>query len=209
MQCLMKLDAPRKMSLANEQNSQDIVSPVGCLDDLNALEKLLVDDKHMQRFSAGMSFICGTSGKARGTDCCYKLIDYFFTRQFLTQCSWTGATRLSDGNVQEFAGEPSTSYEVPGKIPLKFFNKTRTLFLHLIIKADKDFSVIECEQFFKTVLKNSKQRVHAKCLTSKHKNRPKNLKYNVRKTNDENQQTEVTDENVANKDGQEGNINAM
>lgn len=157
------------------QHDQHVLTPVGSVDELAALERALEDRKVVQQFSGGMSFICGITGKAQGTDCCYKLIDYFFTREFLTQCSWTGLVRLSDANSQQ---DPSTSADGTAKVPLKFYKNIRALFLNLIMQADKDFSELDCEKFFKTVLKNSKQRLSAKVLTSKHKNRPKNLKYN-------------------------------
>ncbi|XP_062535017.1 uncharacterized protein LOC134204204 [Armigeres subalbatus] len=156
-----------------KSNAQDVFSPVDSLIELSALEKSLEDDKLMQKYLSGMSFICGATGKSQGMDCCYKLIDYFFTRKFLTQCSWTGMVRL--GGSQP---EPSTSSDPGPKVPLKFYKSTRALFLNLIMQADKDFSEVDCEKFFKVVLKNSKQRLSAKALTSKHKNRPSNMKYN-------------------------------
>lgn len=185
-------DAPQKVYLAKEHDTGSIITPVDSLDDLNNLEKLLEDQKNMQKLSTSMAFICGTGGKAQGVDCCYKLVDYFFTRQFLTQCSWTGATRLADTNAGSGPSDgnesgPSTSSGGVGKVPLKFFRKTRQLFLNLVMRADKDFSELDSEKFFKTVLKNSKQRTTAKNLTSKHKNRPTNLKYKTNKSNDENQ----------------------
>lgn len=159
---------------STKQQVQPAFSAVDSVDDLKALEKSLEDSTKMQTFLSGMSFICGTTGKAQGVDCCYKLIDYFFTRMFLTQCSWTGMVRKSDGNTQQ---EPSTSADAEPKIPLKFYGNTRRLFVNLVRQADKDFSELDGEKFFKTILKNSKQRLSAKMLTSKHKNRPTNLKY--------------------------------
>lgn len=203
VESMVENDAPQKMYLSKEHDTKSIIAPVECLDDLNNLEKLLDDQKTLQKLSSSMAFICGTSGKAQGIDCCYKLIDFFFTRQFLTQCSWTGATRLTDANARsgpsdgiesgpsdEIESGPSTSSGVVGKVPLKFFRKTRQLFLNLVMRADKDFSELDSEKFFKTVLKNSKQRTTAKSLTSKHKNRPTNLKYKTNKSNDENQPDE-------------------
>ncbi|KAL1378931.1 hypothetical protein pipiens_015264 [Culex pipiens pipiens] len=138
------------------------------LEELDALEKQLHDDAQMRKYLTGMSFICGTSDKARAVDCCYKLIDYFVTRDFLTQCSWTGIARASDG----------TETTTEKKIPMKFYVKFRALFTSLVLLVDRDFSEFQCEKFFKTILKNAKQRLFAKTMTSRQKNRPCNLKYN-------------------------------
>lgn len=154
---------------------QSVLTPVDSKEELDALERSLEDTKLMQQFAHGMNFICGITGKSQGVDCCYRLIDHFFTRQLLTQCSWTGMVRLKDANSQQ---EPSGSVDTGAKIPLKFYKNIRALFLSLIRQADKDFSELECEKFFKTILKNSKQRLSVRVLTSKHKNRPINLKYN-------------------------------
>ena len=126
-----------------------------------------------------MKFVCGSEGKSNGVDCCYKLIDYFFTREFLTECSWTGNSRIKDEN-KAVNGQSVEGPDSGGKIPLKFYRNVRTLFLKLIIEADKDFTELKCEEFFKRVMKNSKQRLNAKTC-SKHKSRPKNLKYTERK----------------------------
>ncbi|XP_065075516.1 uncharacterized protein LOC135699241 [Ochlerotatus camptorhynchus] len=187
MELLTNDDQPHKAVGLTEHATENVVSPVSCLDELNALETLLGEEKRMQQFLTGMTFICANNGKAHGMDCCYKLIDYFFTRQFLTQCSWTGAARLTNSNAERRDGEPSMSNDAGGKGSLKCFKKVRKLFLNLILRADRDFSEVNCENFFKTVLKNSKQITISKCQNSKHKNRPKNLKYKSSKQNDENQ----------------------
>lgn len=145
-----------------------VIKPVASLEELDALERQLQDDAQMRKYLTGMSFICGTSDKARAVDCCYKLIDYFVTRDFLTQCSWTGIARASDGS------ETTTEK----KIPMKFYVKFRALFTSLVLLVDRDFSEFQCEKFFKTILKNAKQRLFAKTMTSRQKNRPCNLKYN-------------------------------
>lgn len=117
--------ATQKDTILTKQQAQHVLTPVGSVEELEALERALDDGKLVQQYSCGMSFICGITGKAQGTDCCYKLIDYFFTRQFLTQCSWTGMVRLTDANSQE---EPSTRADAGAKVPLKFYKNIRALF---------------------------------------------------------------------------------
>ena len=154
-------------------------SPVNSVEELANLEESLKDDNVMRAYISNMKFVCGSEGKSNGVDCCYKLIDYFFTREFLTECSWTGNSRIKDEN-KAVNGQSVEGPDSGGKIPLKFYRNVRTLFLKLIIEADKDFTELKCEEFFKRVMKNSKQRLNAKTC-SKHKNRPKNLKYTERK----------------------------
>lgn len=148
-------------------NNENLIQPVNSLEELNALEETLKNDATMRNHIDGMCFICGNSGKSNGTDCCYKLIDYFVTRHFLLRCSWTG-------NARALNPKQSTN----SKVPLKFYKGFRKLFLKLVMLADKDFTEMDCESFFKRVMKNSKQRLEAKINASKHKNRPTKLKYN-------------------------------
>lgn len=157
----------------------DIMNPVNSVDELNALETLLSDDTVMQQYVGKLSFICGNSGRANGIDCCYKLIDHLVTRPFLVQCSWTGNSRTTaptDNGSQELFPDMEN-----GKVALKFYKKFRALFLNLIILADSSFTDMECETFFKRIMKNSKQRVLCKMISSKHRNRPRNLKYNIQR----------------------------
>ena len=140
------------------------IKPLETEAELSQFEKNLESDVFFQKVVEGMKFICGYGGKANGTDCCYKLIDFFLTRDFVTLCSWTGNTK-KDGET---------------KVPLKFFKNFKSCFLKLIILADKNFTDMECDKFFKTILKNSKQRTDANKIVSSHKTRPKNLKYKKR-----------------------------
>lgn len=154
--------------------SDDFFKPVETVEMLNDLEQSLHDDTIMTKYVKAMSHICGTTGKEEGIDCCYSLIDHFVTRQFLVTCSWTGMSR--DNAVSE---DPSGESEAQMKIPFMTYRKVRQLFLKLVLQADSGFTFVKCDEFFKRVLKNSKQRLLAKTV-SKHKNRPKNLHYSVR-----------------------------
>ncbi|XP_065083434.1 uncharacterized protein LOC135705589 [Ochlerotatus camptorhynchus] len=154
-----------------------LLKPVDSLSDLNALEESLKEPTAMEKYITNMSFICGTDGKSTGMDSCYKLVDFFITREFMHLCSWTGNSKVTDENDSLNA----QFLESPGKIPLKFYTNFRSLFLKLIRLADKDFTEVKCDEFFKRVMKNSKARLQAK-TASKHKNRPNNLKYKSRKT---------------------------
>ena len=96
---------------------------IATLDNLQQLEASLKDESTMQKYIQSMSFICGTSSKSNGIDCCYKLVDYFITRQFLLQCSWTGGSRAAVSNsfhqraastdFQWFAGRKVEKKNIP------------------------------------------------------------------------------------------------
>lgn len=142
--------------------------PIDSVEKLTEFEEKLKNETYMNEIVESMAFICGKSGTAIGLDCCYKLIDYFLTRNFVTQCSWTGNTRLGPGIE---------------KVPLKFFESFRKCFRSIITLADSKFTETECEDFFKRVMKNSIQRQKSGTIRqSKHKRRPKNLKYNNMRT---------------------------
>lgn len=157
---------------------EDVIDPINSVEDLDLFEENLKDDRVMNKYIQSMSFVCGTSGKANGWDSAYKLVDFFLTRQFLLQCSWTGNARAPGVNQNSDFSKTCEAI----KVPLKFYKRFRALFLKLIILADRDFSEMDCDEFLKRVIKNGKQRVNATTSQSRHRNRPKHLKYKARKS---------------------------
>lgn len=140
---------------------QYIIQPINSLDELRALENKLEDITIMTKYKDKLSFICGRGTKGNGIDHCYYLIDILFTRKFFTLCSWAGGSRDSSE-----------------KIPFKVFRNTITFFYTLIQEADKDFTLVQCETFFKNVIRNSTRRSESDRLKqSKSKKRPKSLQY--------------------------------
>lgn len=147
---------------ANVSTPTNTIEPIASHDDLKVFEEKLKCKNHFNEVVKSMTFICGNSGKEKGIDCCYRLIDYFINRDLLNKSSWTGSSRKTDAE----------------KIPLKYFEQFRKCFFEIVLCADKDFSLADCDTFFKRILKNSAQRVNSKSKTlSKHKERPKNLVY--------------------------------
>lgn len=113
-----------------------------------------------------LSYLCGRKGTGNGINNCYMLIDVIFSRKFMTYCSWTGGAR----NQKE-------------KIPFKVYKNVISLFFKVIHLSDKDFTLKECEEFFKNVIRNSTRRNESNIIrTSAVKKRPKNLNY-ITKTN--------------------------
>lgn len=165
--------------LVATETPEKVMTVINTKDEFDDFEKKLEGEQFRLSLIDGMSFICGTTGREKGVNCAYKLIDYVFTREFLTKCSWTGAARTQEGDsdTETTAAPASANEPAKEKVPFKFYNRTRHFFLSLINKADSSFSELATDKFFKTVIKNSVQRLHAKAQTSTTKNRPGNLKY--------------------------------
>lgn len=87
--------------------------------------------------------ICGENNcHTLGFNCCYRLVDHFFTREFMHQCSWGGGSRTPDTK----------------KYPFKTYERTIRLFFELIRLADPTFTEDQLQHFFLGVLRNSKKR---------------------------------------------------
>lgn len=133
-----------------------------------ALEENLKDEVFENNIINSMTYICGTDGKSRGLNSCYKVIDLFVSREFIEKCSWTGN---SYSKVHKATQSNS-------KNALKQFVRFRKCFLEIILRSDKEFSETQCDQFFKQVLRNSKQRSNSKRqILSASKIRPSRLNY--------------------------------
>ncbi|XP_055591824.1 uncharacterized protein LOC129743727 isoform X3 [Uranotaenia lowii] len=159
----------------------ELFAPIKSFEEMQALEDALNDKGYMEKLIKSLSIICGTNGKACGLDCCYRLIDHFVTREFLVECSWTGGSRNVSGDGPSHA----SVRHVYDKVAFKCFKNFRTLFMKLVRLADSEFSNITCDEFFKRILRNSRQRL-AGSITSRHKKRPSNLKYKSKKSMDQN-----------------------
>nr|CAI5826462.1 unnamed protein product [Callosobruchus analis] len=114
------------------------------------------------------SQICGTSGKLNGLNCCYRLIDYFVERELLVQFSWGGGSRNEEG-----------------KMAFKKYNNVMSTFYKIINQADSSFTIMECQNFFKSIVKNAKRRfeltenTNDRRRASSGKKRPHNLNYKL------------------------------
>ncbi|GBP95636.1 hypothetical protein EVAR_68148_1 [Eumeta japonica] len=119
------------------------------IDNLNMLEAFNDSLKHKESESEmrkKFSVICGT-GKGIGINNCYALVDVMFSRKFLTECSWAGGSR-NDCK----------------KICFKAFDRIIYFFFSIIRDSDENFTLVECEAFFKNILRNSVKRSTAKMI---------------------------------------------
>lgn len=140
---------------------------------LRRFEHLLENSEQELQIKIKLSTICG-KGKGRGINNAYALIDAMFDRKFLKTCSWAGGSRTTET-----------------KLCFKSFTKVIKLFFDLVHDSDNSFTLNECHNFFKNVLKNSSQRCNSKKLrTSTTKHRPKKKAY----VNTNNISTEVSAE---------------
>lgn len=114
---------------------------IDSLQQMNDLEKKLQKSVYKQHLIHRMSHICGESGNMIGLNCSYLLADHFFTRRFITECSWAGGSRSG--------GE---------KIAFMKYENIINLFQTLVQKADKSFSMIHCHKFLKKIISNSRTR---------------------------------------------------
>lgn len=142
----------------------DIMDPIDSLEDLMNLEKKLTDRKVMEEYIQKLSYLCGKKGNGHGPNNCYLLVDRLFTRKFMTLCSWAGGAR-----------------EQKEKIAFKTYKNVINFFFNIIHLSDENFTLKDCEEFFKNVIRNSTRRNESSmCRSSRIKRRPKQLSYKIK-----------------------------
>ncbi|XP_048481521.1 uncharacterized protein LOC125489538 [Plutella xylostella] len=118
--------------------------PLKTVEELYKLEENLKDVEFRTKYFKMMSSLCSPGLGAKGTNICYKIVDYFFSRELLTLVSWSGNSR--DQNE---------------KIAFKFFAHTRQMIFSIIHNADSTISQLETDNFMRAIIKNSRQRFQA------------------------------------------------
>lgn len=88
-----------------------------------------------------------TPDNCNGLNVCYSLIDYFFDRKLMLQCSWSGGSR---------GPEP--------KFAMKSCSNILNTFFEIVHSVNMTFSRNLMEHFFKQITRNSKSRCKAKGL---------------------------------------------
>lgn len=117
------------------------IKPIDSIRELEKMELLLSDKTQKNKLLKQFSFVCSSS-EGNGATCGYKVLDMFFSRDFLCKCSWTGGSRNSEDV----------------KIGLKGYKNILKFFYELIRLWDKTYTEENNENFFKIVLKNSLKR---------------------------------------------------
>lgn len=167
---------------------ENTIEQINTAGELDALEKKLQDKLIMADYIDKLSYICGRKGTGNGINNCYILVDRVFSRKLMTFCSWAGGAR-----------------DKKEKIPFKMYKNIISLFFKVINLSDKDFTLKDCEEFFKNVIRNSTRRnLSSIARNSAIKRRPKNLNYN--RKNNESQHDQLQGGNGENRciEGDEG-----
>ncbi|XP_062704768.1 uncharacterized protein LOC134287081 [Aedes albopictus] len=122
--------------------------PVKSLVDFEALEDRCRDEAFVKATVASIGHIHGHHRyTGQGATVSLRIIDHFFSRDFLMKCSWTGASR-SSGN------EPSKRQ----KIAFMKYERSIDLFYQTVLYSDPTYTIDECKSFLHRCLKNASQR---------------------------------------------------
>ncbi|XP_049530386.1 uncharacterized protein LOC125948425 isoform X8 [Anopheles darlingi] len=148
----------RKGKADSLDNSLSLFSPVSCLLDLENLEELARDKNYVNCVKTHIQGILGTrrmtqtsalhqqnmSGNTRtGQTYCLQIVDLFFTRFFMTQCTWTGI------GIKSVTGK---------KIALKDFVHVIEMFYKTVHYVYPTFTKNDAESFLKQMLSHAKKR---------------------------------------------------
>ncbi|GBP21917.1 hypothetical protein EVAR_7130_1 [Eumeta japonica] len=107
--------------------------------DLEEFEKKLSNRTFKENMLMKFVGVC-SKGLGKGVNA-YHLVDSLFERNFLKQCTWTGFSKKE-----------------AVKICFKAFTRTISLFFDIIHATDESFTKVDCDKFFKTILKNAHKR---------------------------------------------------
>lgn len=149
------------------QPTQRTIEPIQNLKELKELEQKLCNKTTMEEYIEKFCFISGKKGNGSGINSAYLLVDRMFTRKFMTLCSWAGGAR-----------------DKKEKIAFKSFKNVIELFFRVIQLADRNFTLMDCEEFIKNVIRNSTRRSEStNTRISTTKRRPKKIIYRPKEGN--------------------------
>ncbi|XP_055546930.1 uncharacterized protein LOC129731153 isoform X2 [Wyeomyia smithii] len=147
----MKLDTcvSHKLLRTEQNGTESISAPLSPVksEEFKSLEKK-TDNK--QFVEAVIKYLGSMHGKSQyvgeGGTVCLQNVDYFFDREFLMNCSWTGTSRNknSEENIQS-------------KIPFHKFDGVINSFHKVVMFSDPSYSLVQTQNFLKRCLRNAKQ----------------------------------------------------
>ncbi|XP_049533495.1 uncharacterized protein LOC125950002 [Anopheles darlingi] len=130
-----------------------LLKPVQCKEELDELEAKAKDEQFRDEIVQAVGRIHGHDRKGEGDTVCYQIVDYFFDRKFLTECSWYGrmSQRTKNG---------------PGKrkIGLIGYGSTMKLFHACVHLSDETFTQTQSIKFIRRCLRYSATRAKAKMV---------------------------------------------
>ncbi|XP_049530404.1 uncharacterized protein LOC125948428 isoform X3 [Anopheles darlingi] len=128
-------------------NSLSLFSPVSCLLDLENLEELARDKNYVNYVKTRVQGMLRTrrrslkqsmaSNRSAGRTYCLRIVDLFFTRFFLTQCTWAGQRRGTNRRIRfrDFVHVINMFYETVHYIDPSFTKEDTESFLKQIVRA--------------------------------------------------------------------------
>lgn len=127
-----------KMSASQKTDGEPTL--IKNIKDLEEFEKKLSNIAFKENTFMKFVGVC-SKGLGKGGVNAYHLVDSLFERNFLKQCTWTGFSKKE-----------------AAKICFKAFTRTNSLFFDIIHATDESFTKVDCDKFFKTILKNAHKR---------------------------------------------------
>lgn len=145
---LAEMQCQQVKTLPNVKLAKINLQPVKSLADLEKLEENCREEDFIKTIIASLGRIHGRHRyTGRGATVSLQIVDYFFSRDFLLQCSWTGTGRTSGKDEIKKT-----------KIPFMKFDKTINLFYQTVLHSDPSYTFTDCKSFLHRCLKNAKQR---------------------------------------------------
>ncbi|XP_050084667.1 uncharacterized protein LOC126570737 [Anopheles aquasalis] len=127
----------------------ELIQPAKCKEDLDALEEKALDEDYKNQLVSAVARIHGCNRIGEGATVSYQIIDFFFDRKFMVECSWSGESIKS--GVHNF----------DAKIALSKYCNLIGLFHACVNVTDSTYTQNECVQVIRMCLKNSKRRLKA------------------------------------------------
>ncbi|XP_050087030.1 uncharacterized protein LOC126572051 [Anopheles aquasalis] len=154
LQTLKSVLKPAKLDPVTPPLSS-LVKPIQSREELDELEEKAKDEEYRSEVAQAAGRIFGYGRIGKGEVICYEMVDYFFDRKFLMECSWHGYNRVCvDGELRKKVG---------------FINYANTikLFHGCVSISDESFTESDCYNFVKVkMLRNTLRRVQSKKIRS-------------------------------------------
>ncbi|XP_050497710.1 uncharacterized protein LOC126878855 isoform X2 [Diabrotica virgifera virgifera] len=126
----------------DDDNIQFEFHAVSTSQELSQLEDNLKDPNYEKKVRNYFKKIIGnTPDTSNGLDTCYSIVDYFFEKKFMVQCSWTGGSR---SNTE--------------KCCIKNCKNILEVFFTIVQSSNKDFSKALLKKFIIGITRNAKKR---------------------------------------------------
>ncbi|XP_028148882.2 uncharacterized protein LOC126892395 isoform X2 [Diabrotica virgifera virgifera] len=126
----------------DDDNIQFEFHAVSTSQELSQLEENLKDPNYEKKVRNYFKKIIGNiPDTSNGLDTCYSIVDYFFEKKFMVQCSWTGGSR---SNTE--------------KCCIKNCKNILEVFFTIVQSSNKDFSKALLKKFIIGITRNAKKR---------------------------------------------------